>query len=179
MLGFTTGSPQPMVPSTRTHETTLLRHLPPRSGSQSDLYQDVAIRILVRLQSRTPPLLSRAYVRRAARTTAIDHSRQRCRRQRLLEAHAGALRWAATPSDPERLLHAQHIGQAIAEEFARLPPERRELLSLFLDGHGITELADQQGEDRKRVENRVYRSLSIIRKRLRERGLGPETVSRG
>lgn len=133
----------------------------------------------MRLQSHTPPVLSGAYVRRTTRTTAIDHARQRSRRQRLLDTHAGALRWAATPQDPERQLHAQNIGQAIEEELSRLPGERRELLTLFLDGHGISELAERQGVDRKRVENGVYRSLSAVRKRLRERGLGPESVLRG
>ncbi len=168
-----------MLPSTTAHETVLLRHLPPRSGSRDDLYQDVAVRILVRLRSHTPPALSRAYVRRTTRTTAIDHARQRNRRQRLLDTHARALRWAAAPQDPERQLHARHIKEAIEDELARLPPERRELLTLFLDGHGITELADKKGVDRKRVENGVYRSLSSLRQGLRERGFGPDAVLRG
>ncbi|MGH1343655.1 MAG: RNA polymerase sigma factor [Nannocystales bacterium] len=168
-----------MVPSTRAHETVLLRHLAPRSGFRDDLYQEVAVRILVRLRSQAPPTLSRAYVRRTARTAAIDGARQHDRRQRLLETHARALRWASDPQDPERQLHARHIKQAIEDELGRLSPERRELLTLFLDGHGITELAGRKGVDRKRVENGVYRSLSKVRKGLRDRGLGPESVLRG
>lgn len=168
-----------MVPSTRTPATNLLAHLPPRTGFQDDIHQDAAVRILVRLQSHAPPILSRAYVRRATGTTAIDHVRRHSRRQRLLDTHAGALRWAAAPADPERQLHARNIGQAIEEELSRLPCERRELLRLFLDGHGISELAEHRGVDRKRVENGVYRSLSTVRKRLRERGLGPDAVLRG
>ncbi len=145
-------------------------------SSQEDLRQDAAVRILSRLRSDTPPALSSAYVRRAAKTAAIDRARRHTRREALLNAHAKALQWNRGPDDPEQQVHSRRVGRIIDEELARLPEPRRELVLMFLSGQGVSEIAQRKGMARKRVDNWVYRSLSTLRGRLLARGLTPATV---
>jgi RNA polymerase sigma factor (sigma-70 family) len=160
------------------HLAPIARSLRPKdpSFSQEDLRQDAVVRILSRLQSDQPPTLSRAYVRRAAKTAAIDGARRWSRREALLSTHAGAVQWARGPDDPERQLHSHELGRIIDEELTRLPEPRRDLLMMFLSGHGVSEIAKKKGIDRKRIDNWVYRALSTLRGRLLARGLTPKTV---
>lgn len=72
--------------------------------------------------------------------------------------------------------HARQVGQIVREELARLPEQRQELLLRFIAGHGISELANELGLDRKRVDNWVYRALATLRRRLSERGLTQQSV---
>ncbi len=160
-------------------DALLLQHLDAASIPpmlRDDLRQDTAVRILTRLRSDEPPALSKAYVRRATRTAAIDRARRQSRRQALLDTNASALQWAGTPQDPERRVHARHVGRIIAEELAGLAEPRREVVLLFLSGHGVSAIAERLGLDRKRVDNWVYRSLSTLRRRLMARGLTPDSV---
>lgn len=138
--------------------------------------QEAAVRILTRLRSPSPPTLSRAYVRRATRTVAIDRCRRDGRRRALLEANTNAAQWSRGPRDPEIHVHARKVSRIVREELSRLPEQRQELLLRFIAGHGISELADELGIDRKRVDNWVYRSLATLRRRLGERGLTHESV---
>jgi RNA polymerase sigma-70 factor (ECF subfamily) len=138
--------------------------------------QEAAVRILTRLRSSSPPTLSRAYVRRAAKTVAIDRCRREGRRQALLDTHSSAAQWSRGPRDPEVHAHARHVSRIVREELARLPEQRQDLLMRFIAGHGISELANELGLDRKRVDNWVYRSLATLRRRLGERGFTHESV---
>lgn len=169
-----------MNPAESSPDLCLARHLSPAGAplgaSSNDDLQDAAVRILARLRSDDAPRISQAYVYQARRTAAIDRTRRVARRRALLEANANALSWRSSPHDPERTLQSRELGRAIDQELQSLCSYRRELLMQFLEGHGISELAAKTGLDRKAVENRVYRSLCALRKRLRDRGLSPRAV---
>ncbi|MCR9164898.1 MAG: RNA polymerase sigma factor [Nannocystaceae bacterium] len=160
-------------------ESLLVEHLDSTScppAFRDEYRQETAVRILTRLRSDSPPTISRAYVRRAARTVAIDRCRREGRRRALLDANTNAAQWNRAPRDPEMQTHARQVGQIVREELARLPEQRQELLLRFIAGHGISELANELGLDRKRVDNWVYRALATLRRRLSERGLTQQSV---
>ncbi len=147
------------------------RHCPAGLRQQSDdIAQSAAASVLARGQRHPSTEMTSAYVRRAARNAVIDIVRKVSRRERWWLTHATQMTPAAA-RDPERLLIERQLQQTVAHHLAELPAARREVVTMYLDGHGITEIADKLGCNRKRADNLVRRGLATLRQALLDEGV--------
>ena len=79
---------------------------------------------------------------------------------------------AAGP-DPAERAAAEEIGRAIRACLARLLPNRRLAVTLYLQGHTGPETASILGWSLKRAENMIFRGLADLRACLTRRGITP------
>lgn len=142
-----------------------------------DISQATRLRLLGYAWQRPRAVLTPAYVRRAAHNAVTDAVRRHGRREALWSVHGEAVASRPAPRDPERALLDHELAAAVHEMVQRLPPARREVVALYLEGRGITEIAEQLGRPRKQIDNHVYRGLSTLRRELVARGLGPASVA--
>ena len=137
-----------------------------------DLRQAAVVRVLARAR-RAGTVLSRSYVATSARHVVIDHIRCTRRRAGQMERNQVCVPRPQAVPGADRALLDRRVRYAIEQELARLPPERRQVLSLYLSGHGISEIAQTLGWRRKKVDNMVYRGLNALRRELAAQGLTP------
>ena len=149
------------------------------SSPAEDLQQETAVRVLTRLRSATPPTLSAAYVRTAARNTRTDHLRRQARRRDILERNLSVLGRYDGPPDPETSSCAQELASVVRAQLECLPKGRQEAVLLFLQGYGVSEIAARTGSNRKQVDNLVCRGLAVLRRSLRAQGITPQHYSVG
>lgn len=147
------------------------------SAQTDDITQITRIRLFRRAQQRPDMTFTPSYVRRAARYAVIDAARRHRRHHELrsrYEVTAATTAAAATVTDdPETRLLADEVAQAVAEQLDHLPPARREVVMMYLDGYGVSEIARRLGCPRKRVDNLLYRGLTKLRRALAQRGMSP------
>jgi RNA polymerase sigma-70 factor (ECF subfamily) len=77
---------------------------------------------------------------------------------------------ADTAPSLERSADRSLLLQRIEQALEGVPPDRRRLLRLHLQGFTTQEIADLHGFSEPKVRNLVYRTLADLRERLR--GLG-------
>ncbi|MBJ6761211.1 RNA polymerase sigma factor [Myxococcaceae bacterium JPH2] len=142
---------------------------------REDLLQSAMIRV-VELQRREPDRaqLSQAYLYRVAYTALIDELRRQSRRREvaLEDLETGAPQPEA-PDNPERSAGASQIGRAVRDCLSRLVTDRRQAVTLHLQGHSVPEAAALLGWEDKRTENLVYRGMSALRACLSKKGIEP------
>lgn len=153
-------------------QTAVRRTCPPWLADQAeDLVQVSLVRILRKYPDAE---LNTSFLYRVAHSVVVDEIRRRRRRQEV----------GMTPSMPERLqgpdqsspeLQARgaQIGEVIVDCLGTLVPDRKRAVTLYLQGHGVPEISELLGFDRKKSENLVYRGLKDLRGALSERGMKP------
>ncbi|MCH9688337.1 MAG: sigma-70 family RNA polymerase sigma factor [Deltaproteobacteria bacterium] len=147
------------------------------SAHVDDISQSTRLRLVSRVRERPALQLTRAYIRQAARHRAIDEVRHHQSRDAQRSKYELTVAPKPGPRDPESALINREVGGVIREQLERLPDARREAVSLFVDGHGITEIAQRLGCSRKRIDNLVYRGLATLRRELTARGVTPDTMA--
>lgn len=145
---------------------------PPWLAAQADdVVQEAWLRVeKARAEESGPPNAS--YLWKTAHSAAMDAIRRRRRLRE--EAHAEEPdRMPSAEPSPERAGQAAEIRRAVEEELARLAPDRRAAVLLFLYGYSLKESATMLGWTPKRADNQRYQGLAELRRRLAERGIEP------
>lgn len=181
--------PRPNFEPTSSHQTlsptaaasalreAVCRACPPwLRQSRDDIAQSAFVRVIARSRRGSTPILTEPYLRRTARNAVIDAMRGRARRGAASDVDTGAWTRPRRLRDPEAALADQALGRRIAHHLGRLPEARRQAVTLFLEGFGVTEIAVRLGWNRKRVDNLVYRGLASLRRSLTQEGVTPATA---
>ena len=142
----------------------LLRHV------RDDIAQSAAAAVLARVNKAPTTEVNEAYVRRVAKNAIIDVVRKETRRDHWWSMHRAALH-VREPRDPEHELMGRELARRVDVHLQQLPTARREVVSLYLEGYGISEIADRLGCNRKRADNLVRRGLATLRQNLLDEGL--------
>ena len=151
------------------------RQCPPwLSADADDIVQAASLRVVLR--QREAPSLSPtpAYLRTVAKNAVIDAARRHGSRTQRHQQAAVVAR--DEHRDPEQMLLDHELGATIEEHLARLPPARRDAVSLYVRGYGATEIATRFGCPTKRVENLLYRGLRSLRDSLTAAGFTPRAA---
>jgi DNA-directed RNA polymerase specialized sigma24 family protein len=141
------------------------------ADQRDDLVQMAVIKLM---RSAQEPPFGDPLLRRVAYTVVVDEVRRRKRR-----AEVGM-----SPSLPDRIVNSGELSPEVRAQgvelagvlvacLQTLAPERRRAVTLWLQDHGIPEIAQLLRWDRKKAANLVYRGLADLREVLRERGLPP------
>lgn len=145
------------------------RVCPPRLRDQED---DLVQTALVKLMRSAATVEHEpAFLRRVAYSIVVDEVRRLKRRSEV----------AFSPSLPDRIANSgelspevrargEQVGQALLRCLEALAPDRRRAVALYLQDHGVPEIAERLGWDRKRAANLVYRGLEDLRGALGDAG---------
>jgi len=150
------------------------RYCPPWLRDQvDDIVQLSWLRVTeAHAKSEGDRVLGASYLARVAYTVTVDEIRRRRRRREVPVAEAHD-RLPAGSVDPVRAVGASEIGDAIEACLARLRPNRRHAVALYLQGHNVPETGALLGWVRKRAENMVFRGLADLRHCLARKGITP------
>jgi RNA polymerase sigma-70 factor (ECF subfamily) len=148
------------------------------SAQRDDVVQAAGMRVLQVLDKQQPrgegdPPFSSSYLYKVAYSALVDEIRRvRRRRETDLEdcAAAGA---AAAGGDPEQVARWREVGRGIQGCLIGLRRERRMAVTLYLQGHTVSEAARILEWPVKRTENLVYRGLADLRACLKAKGMEP------
>jgi len=142
------------------------RHCPgPLRHVREDIAQAAIAQVVARVHKAPETEVNDAYVRRVAKNAIIDVVRKETRREQWWTTHRAALP-VRDVRDPERELIGRELVDRVSEHLQRLPAARREVVSLYLEGWGVTEIAERLGCNRKRADNLVRRGLATLRQCL-------------
>lgn len=124
-------------------------------------------------QGEGNPLFKASYLYKVAYSALVDEIRRvRRRRETDLDDEAD-LCIAVTTDDPERTAASMEIGRGIQACLACMKHDRRLAVTLYLQGHTVTEAAGILEWPAKRTENLVYRGLADLRACLTCKGMRP------
>ena len=141
---------------------TWTRRLKNRQQAE-DLAHDTFVRVLESEPAQVQQ--PRAYLHQTARNIAVDAYRRDDRRDAMLQ-DAGDQR-ASHTGDPEHLMHAIQLAEAIERALAELPLNcRRIFIWQKIEGLTQQEIADRLGLSKNMVEKYMIRTLRHLRDRL-------------
>jgi RNA polymerase sigma-70 factor, ECF subfamily len=142
-------------------------------GQRDDILQDAMVRVIRVLDRTGDAEVSGAYLARVGYTAMIDEIRRvRRRREDALDDAAEPAAPAAAGS-PERTAASSQVLGGVRDCMARLVESRRRVVTLYLLGHGVGEIAATLDEPYKRIENLVHRGLTNLRDCLARKGISP------
>lgn len=163
---------------------TVLRLCPRDTGIQiSDIEQEARIRLWRALESEREIKDLTSYIYRIASTTVIDAIRKvRARREESLfyasdsEDEDEQLRpfVDTETATPDRELERKQTLHKVASAIARLPDNRRQVVTLYLKGMFSQEMADLLGWTEAKARNLLYRGLKDLREHLKAEGIDCE-----
>jgi RNA polymerase sigma-70 factor (ECF subfamily) len=155
-----------------------VRRVCPRwlADRSEDLVQVAMIKVLeARRRGEGLGAVPASYFYKVAYTTLIDEIRRLRRRPEVpLEDGPGeSPALVAGGGNPESLVAASEVGEAIAACLGALAEPRRLAVTLHLQGHTVSQAAAILGWDAKRTDNLVYRGLADLRHCLESKGVTP------
>lgn len=140
-----------------------------RIVGDEDIARDIAQEACVRLwegRGRTPPTSLRPYLFRITRNLALDHSKTRRTRERLLRRYGMDHAWR--PAAPDEEFERGHVMDEIQSAIQDLPERRREVFVLaYLRGLSYAEIAEVMSISPKTVQNHMTAALTELRTVLR------------
>lgn len=140
-------------------------------GQREDLVQVALVKLLRTTSERA---LDHGFLRRVAYSVVVDEIRRRkCRTEVGMSPSLPDRMAASGELSPETLARGAEIGQRLLTALESLPSERRRAVTLYLQDHGVPDVAELLGCDRKRASNLVYRGLADLRDALRADGVVP------
>ena len=161
----------------------IARYCPKDLGLQAaDIEQEAKIRLWRALESEREIKDLSSYLYRIAATTVIDAMRKvRERREESLyftndnegEEELRPLPVAETAA-PDRQFAQKQTMHKIAAAIARLPENRRQVVTLYLQGMFSQEIADLLGWTEAKARNLLYRGLQDLRAQLKAEGIDCE-----
>lgn len=138
------------------------------SGYDEAMVDDLVQQGMIRLM-RKPEAVNASYVWRTAWSVICDFRRRRRRRP---EHGDAALPFVKDEGpSPADTVVATDLRRALRDCLEQAPESRRDVLTLYLVGHGPTECADMLNRTLKSCENAVYRGLDALRECLRSKGV--------
>jgi RNA polymerase sigma-70 factor, ECF subfamily len=148
------------------------------SNQREDLVQAAVMRVMQLMDGKphagegNPPLAS-SYLYKVAYSALVDEIRRVTRRRETDLEDESVDRVAVTEKDPERVAGSREIGRGIQDCLISLKRERRLAVTLYLQGHSVTEASHVLDWPAKRTENLVYRGLADLRECLMSMGIRP------
>jgi RNA polymerase sigma-70 factor, ECF subfamily len=144
---------------------------------RDDLVQSAVMRVMQVLakpagESEGNPLLTSSYLYKVAYSVLIDEIRRERRRRETSLEEVAVAQQVITEESPERLATSHELGRGIQDCLTRIKRERRLAVTLYLQGHSVTEAARLLEWTAKRTENLVYRGLADLRECLTAKGMG-------
>ena len=139
-----------------------------RIVGDEDTARDIAQEACIRLweSRKRPPASLRPYLFRITRNLALDHSKTRRTRERLLR-HYGPTH-AQRPAAPDELLERERVIDRVERAIQDLPERRREVFVLaYLRGLSYAEIAEVMRISPKTVQNHMTAALTELRTALR------------
>lgn len=168
------GASEPDYAELREQLTRAVRRIcPPWLASQADdIVQEAMIRLMrVIRTSDSDRELKASYLWRVAHTTTIDEIRRRKADREVSLDDDGTARIPDDDSpSPERVARGSQLQQGLRDCLGGLNDDRRRAVTLYLQGHGVTEAAALLGYPHKRTENLIYRGLASLRDCLSSKG---------
>jgi len=142
------------------------------ASQADDIVQEAMIRVMrVIRTSESGRELKASYLWRVAHTTTIDAIRTRkAGREVSLDDDGGAVIPDGSRPSPEQRVAGSQLRQGLRDCLGRLNDDRRRAVTLYLQGHGVTEAATLLGYAHKRTENLVYHGLASLRDCLGSKG---------
>lgn len=142
-----------------------------------DVEQEVRVKIWSFLKKGKKIDNLPSYIKRVAYSKTIDELRKAMKQRpssepdSLRRIFAGASQIAAPPGDllPEDLLDASETRDSIREMVGALSENRRRVLTLFLTGQTIEEIASSLDWEKTKVRHLFYRGIDDLREIIRTR----------
>lgn len=146
---------------------------PPRlASSVDDIVHEAYLRVVRAAARDGAEAPRRSYLWKVVYTTMIDWMRREGVRHRGIDGEV-AIDTVAGGATPEASVDARQIGAHIHDCVDRLPPTRKPVVALYLQGHGAGEIARLLDTAYKSVENLLYRGLAQVRACLQKKGVTP------
>ena len=152
-------------------------------ASRDDLVQAATMRVLeIQKKSEEHRDFSSSYLRKVAYAVLVDEIRRLRRRSEVpletVESSESARTERATAegsgsTTPEHRFAQRELGEAISDCLAGLKAERRQAVTLFLQGHSVPDAATRLGWTSKKTENLVYRGKADLQRCLEKKGFKP------
>jgi RNA polymerase sigma-70 factor, ECF subfamily len=142
---------------------------------RDDLVQAAMMRVMdLQERSEGKRELSSSYLWKVAHSAVIDEIRRQRRRQEVAieEVTPGDMP-VPSSSSPEERARSREIDDGIQSCLEQMVPNRREAVTLKLQGHSVPDSADILGWTVKKTENLVYRGLRDLQDCLISKGLKP------
>ena len=114
-----------------------------------------------------------SYLYRVTHSVLVDEIRRVRRRRETDLEEEGVAPVAVTRQDPEQIAASREVGRGIQDCLSRMSRERRMAVTLYLQGHSVTEASGVLDWPAKRTENLVYRGLADLRECLVSKGMHP------
>ena len=174
-VGFTQAvTPPAVVEDLLQREEPALRRVIQRyvrdGASVDDVFQEVSLKVLKRIDSVRDPLALRGWLFQLARNACLDFLRREDRRaqggaEALAEHSAGG---DLGRSPPEHFLSNERVA-AVRRALAELPASQREVIRLRLEeGLDHEAISARLGISRQAVEVRLCRGRAALKQRLDE-----------
>jgi len=154
--------------------TAIARICPPWLADRADdLVQVTVMRVLeIQRKREGNAEFSALYLRKAAYCALVDEIRRlRRRREVPMEADGEEVAPQTEAPDPERTAASREVGRAIRACLAQMIRPRRLAVTLYLQGHGTSEVGARLGFVPKKAENLIYRGLVDLRACLGAKGI--------
>jgi RNA polymerase sigma-70 factor (ECF subfamily) len=143
------------------------------ADQRDDIVQAAMLRLIPKLSEGDPEgRSSPAYLWRVAYSITVDEIRRRRCRPEEQPSERTPEAGDRQPT-PERALAGREIGLAIRGCLEKVLADRRRAVTLYLQGHGPSEIARLMGWNIKRAENLVARGLDDLRTCLKRKGVTP------
>jgi len=138
------------------------------ASTVDDVFQEVSIKVLRRLDTVREPAALRGWLFQLARNACLDHLRREDRRsaasQTALAEHSARGDLGRNPS--EQFLSTERI-DAVRRALARLPESQREVIRLRIeDGLDHLAISKHLGISRQAVEVRLCRGRAALKEQL-------------
>jgi RNA polymerase sigma-70 factor (ECF subfamily) len=138
------------------------------ASSVDDVFQEVSLKVLKRLDSVRDPAALRGWLFQLARNACLDHLRREDRRQGLshevLADHSAGGDLGRNPT--EQFLSRERIS-AVRRALDRLPESQREVIRLRIEeGLDHLAIAERLGISRQAVEVRLCRGRAALKTQL-------------
>lgn len=141
-----------------------------RGVDSEDIIQEVRIKVWKRFGHEKDISFNPLYIKRVINSTLIDHIRTVRRQEKLLLHEKLKLmsEERAGPEDPPREnIFREWVGQAVES----LLESRRKVVKLFLMDLTIAEISSSLNWSRDKTRNLLYRGLSDLKEKLKDKGV--------
>jgi len=172
VAGFVLGASQDDALSLLGREEAALRRVIQRyvrdASTVDDIYQEVSLKVLRRLESVRDPAAVRGWLFQLARNACLDYLRREDRRKgssnEVLNDRSAVGDLGRGPS--EQLLSSERV-EAVQRALERLPASQREVIRLRIDeGLDHEAIASRLGISRQAVEVRLCRGRATLKEQL-------------
>jgi RNA polymerase sigma-70 factor, ECF subfamily len=140
------------------------------ASTVDDVYQEVSLKVIRRLESVRDPLALKGWLFQLARNACLDYLRREDRRSQIPCDHLvdHSARGDLGRSPTETFLSRERIA-AIRTALSRLPASQREVLRLRIEeGLDHQAISERLGISRQAVEVRLCRGRSTLKQQLDE-----------